>query len=59
MNEREGGLMMAALGIILLTVGMLAVPVRGRLMKLAFHRGGRSHSGQNGKRPPERDHTSS
>nr|WP_325300588.1 hypothetical protein [uncultured Dysosmobacter sp.] len=57
MNEREGGLMMAALGIILLTVGMLAV--RGRLMKLAFHRGGRSHSGQNGKRPPERDHTSS
>lgn len=57
MNEREGGLMMAALGIILLTVGMLAV--RDRLMKLAFHRGGRSHSGQNGKRPPERDHTSS
>lgn len=57
MNEREGGLMMAALGIILLTVGMLAV--RGRLMKLAFHRGGRSRSGQNGKRPPERDHTSS
>lgn len=49
--------MMAVLGVILLTIGILAV--RGRLMKLAFHRGGRDRSRQSGKRLPDRDNASS
>lgn len=57
MNRRKGDLMMAVLGVILLTIGILAV--RGRLMKLAFHRGGRDRSRQSGKRPPDRDNASS
>lgn len=43
---------MAVLGVILLTVAVLAV--RSRLMKLAFHRGGTGRPPQSGEDAPDR-----